>query len=73
MIVFEQRFLLYNDLGFDNTGRKFLPSVDNYLSYPMWNNQEYEKVRSKTFYGCPRKISDITKRKKQGAGLRGND
>ena len=39
----------------------------------MWNNQEYEKVRSKTFYGCPRKISDITKRKKQGAGLRGND
>ena len=62
-----------NDWGFDNTGKKFLPNVDNYLSYPMWNDREYEKVRSKTFFGCPRKISDITKRKKQDGGLRGGN
>lgn len=49
------------DLKIDNTRVTPLPKIDNELSLTMYNNREYERVRSKSFYGCPKKFTDVTK------------
>ena len=58
------------DLHFDNTKTIPLPKVDNDLSLPMFNDKEYDRVRAKSVYGCPKKFSDVTKSTFQITNLR---
>ena len=59
-----------NDLGIDNTKCFPFPKIDNELSLTMYNDKEYNRVRAKSVFGCPRKFSDITKSTFQITNLR---
>ena len=50
-----------NDLHIDNTKIVPLPIIDNELSLSMYNDKEYNRMKSKSVMGCPRHFSDITK------------
>lgn len=49
------------DLGVDNRKYIPLPKIDNNLSLRIQNEKEYSKQRNKSFFGCHKTFSDITK------------
>ena len=49
------------DFGVDNRKKIPLPKIDNNLSLRIQNDKEYQKQRNKSFFGCPKTFSDITK------------
>jgi hypothetical protein len=55
------------DLGIDNTKlsstttRSNFHYKDNELSLTMPSDKMYNDVKAKTFYGCPKKFTDVTK------------
>lgn len=51
------------DLKIDNRFKKPYPFISTPLSLFTNSEVNYEKMRSKTFYGCGRKMCDVVKRK----------
>ena len=51
------------ELKIDNTSRNPLTKEIKFMSLPMENKEEYQKMQYQTFIKCGHKISDITKRK----------
>ena len=64
-----------NDLGIDNT--RVLTTTnshkDNDLSLTMQSDKLYNDVKAKTFYGCPKRFTDVTKRTFHVSNLRQYD
>ncbi|MCQ2818316.1 MAG: hypothetical protein MJ252_13700 [archaeon] len=49
------------DYGIDNTKWTPLPKIDSKLSLGLQSDKHYESQRSKSYYGCPKKFTDVTK------------
>ena len=63
------------DLGIDNTkiNHSLLPRKDNGLSLTMQSDKLYNDLKAKTFYGCPKKFTDVTKTTYHVSNLRKYD
>ena len=51
------------ELKIDNASRRPWPKEIKFMSLPMINNEEYQKMQYQTFVNCGHKISDITKKR----------
>ena len=51
------------DLKIDNASRKPWPEEIKFMSLPMHNEEEYQKMQYHTYVNCGHKLSDITKKK----------
>ena len=51
------------ELKIDNASRRPWPKEIKFMSLPMKNDEEYQKMQFQTYVKCGHKISDITKRR----------
>ena len=51
------------NLKIDNSVKKPWNEEIKFMSLPMYNDEEYQKMRYKVNYSCGHKLSDITKKK----------
>ena len=51
------------NLKIDNASRRPWPKEIKFMTLPMKNKEEYQKMQYQTFMHCGHKISDITKKK----------
>ena len=51
------------ELKIDNASRRPWPKDIKFMSLPMKNNEEYQKMQNQTYVHCGHKISDITKKR----------
>ena len=51
------------DLKIDNASRKPWPEEIKFMSLPMYNQEEYQKMQYHTYVNCGHKLSDISKKK----------
>ena len=51
------------NLGIDNASRRPWPQEIKFMTLPMQNKEEYQKMQHQTYVHCGHKISDITRKK----------
>ena len=51
------------ELKIDNASRRPWPQEIKFMTLPMKNDEEYQKMQNQTYVKCGHKISDITKRR----------
>ena len=51
------------DFKIDNASKRPWPKEIKFMSLPMKNNEEYQKMQYQTFIKCGHKISDITRKR----------
>ena len=54
------------NLKIDNASRRPWPKEIKFMTLPMKNKEEYQKMQHQTYVHCGHKISDITKKKLKG-------